>query len=126
VTSYTCQISTSPPCFRSFGNEGTDNEEKLTAFIEAVNSSDGNSHLVTVPAGTILSDQLFGSPIYQHDGGAGYAAGPGAAAEVPRHPLRLLQSWQLNHLYGGDPPLKIASVHAMLPSPCHEGRFTAP
>ena len=54
----------------------------MTAFIEAVNSSDNNSHLVTVPAGTILSDQLFGSPIYQHDGGAGYAAGPGGAAEV--------------------------------------------
>lgn len=64
----------------SFGGEGTDNEEKLTAFIEAVNSSD-NSHLVAVPAGTILSDQLFGSPIYQQDGGAGYAAGGGGAAE---------------------------------------------
>lgn len=63
---------------RSFGNEGTDNGGKLNAFIEAVNSSD-NSHLVTVPAGTILSDQLFGSPIYQHDGGAGYAAGGGGA-----------------------------------------------
>ena len=46
-------------CTRSFGNEDNDNGTKLTAFIDAVNSGD-NSHLVTVPAGTILSDQLFG------------------------------------------------------------------
>ena len=39
-------------------------QERLEAFIEAVNSSD-NSHLVSVPTGTILSDMLFGSPIYQ-------------------------------------------------------------
>ena len=47
----------------SFGDADA-NEEKLGAFTEAVNSGD-SSHLVTVPAGTILSDQLFGSPIYQ-------------------------------------------------------------
>ena len=40
------------------------NGERLEAFIEAVNSGD-NSHLVSVPTGTILSDTLFGSPIYQ-------------------------------------------------------------
>lgn len=47
----------------SFGDADA-NEEKLGAFTKAVNSGD-SSHLVTVPAGTILSDQLFGSPIYQ-------------------------------------------------------------
>ncbi len=40
------------------------NGERLEAFVEAVNSGD-NSHLVSVPTGTILSDTLFGSPIYQ-------------------------------------------------------------
>ena len=43
------------------------NGERLEAFIEAVNSGD-NSHLVSVPTGTILSDTLFGSPIYQQVG----------------------------------------------------------
>ena len=47
----------------SFGNEET-NDEKLEAFIEAVNSGD-NSHLVSVPAGTVLADSLFGSPLFQ-------------------------------------------------------------
>ena len=47
----------------SFGNEET-NSEKLEAFIEAVNSGD-NSHLVSVPAGTILADSLFGTSIFQ-------------------------------------------------------------
>ena len=49
----------------AFGSEGEDaNAEKLVAFREAVNSGD-NSHLVTVPAGTVLSDMLFSSPIFQ-------------------------------------------------------------
>lgn len=49
----------------AFGSEGEDaNAEKLEAFREAVNSGD-NSHLVTVPAGTVLSDMLFSSPIFQ-------------------------------------------------------------
>ncbi len=47
----------------AFGSEDT-NGDKLEALIEAVNSDD-NSHLVSVPAGTILSDILFGSPIFQ-------------------------------------------------------------
>lgn len=59
----------------AFGSEET-NGEKLESFIAAVNSGD-NSHLITVPAGTILSDMLFGSPIFQIDGGAGYGAAPG-------------------------------------------------
>ncbi len=49
----------------SFGSEEL-NAEKLEAFVAAVNSGD-NSHLVTVPAGTILADMLFGSPIFQTD-----------------------------------------------------------
>ena len=46
----------------SFGSDD-ENSEKLEAFLEAVNSD--NSHLVTVPAGTVLSDSLFGSPVFQ-------------------------------------------------------------
>lgn len=59
----------------SFGCE-EENSEKLEGFQQAVNSGD-NSHLVTVPQGGVLSDMLFGSPICQTDGGAGYGAGPG-------------------------------------------------
>ncbi|BDA40933.1 26S proteasome non-ATPase regulatory subunit 4 [Coccomyxa sp. Obi] len=62
----------------AFGSEET-NGDKLENFIGAVNSGD-NSHLITVPAGTILSDMLFGSPIFQIDGGAGYGAAPGGDA----------------------------------------------
>ena len=51
----------------SFGSEEA-NAEKLEAFVQAVNSGE-NSHLVTVPAGTILADMLFGSPIFQTEGG---------------------------------------------------------
>ena len=50
----------------SFGSE-EENAEKLDAFVQAVNSGE-NSHLVTVPAGTILADMLFGSPIFQTEG----------------------------------------------------------
>ncbi len=57
----------------SFGSE-EQNTEKLEAFHEAVNSGD-NSHLVTVPPGMILSDSLFGSPIFQGEGAAGYGGG---------------------------------------------------
>ncbi|KAK9822233.1 hypothetical protein WJX81_002953 [Elliptochloris bilobata] len=63
----------------AFGSEGEEaNTEKLEAFREAVNSGD-NSHLVTVPAGTVLSDMLFSSPIFQVEGGAGYGAPAGGA-----------------------------------------------
>lgn len=70
----------------SFGSED-ENAEKLEAFYGAVNSND-NSHLVTVPAGTILSDMLFSTPIFMEeggsgDGGAGGAAGGAAAAPRP-------------------------------------------
>lgn len=47
----------------SFGCE-EENDEKLTAFHEAVNSNN-NSHLVTVPPGPVLSDVLISSPIFQ-------------------------------------------------------------
>lgn len=52
----------------NFGQE-TENESKLTAFIEAVNNSD-NSHLVTIPPGPhILSDILLTSPIVSGEDG---------------------------------------------------------
>lgn len=50
----------------SFGSE-EENREKLEAFHAAVNSGN-NSHLVTVPAGTILSDMLFATPIFMEEG----------------------------------------------------------
>jgi 26S proteasome regulatory subunit N10 len=53
----------------SFGSE-EENAEKLEAFRDAVNSND-NSNLVTVPPGTILSDCLYSSPIFQLEGGSG-------------------------------------------------------
>lgn len=44
-----------------------ENSEKLAAFKEAVNSN-GNSHLVTVPTGTILSDVLMTTPVFMPEG----------------------------------------------------------
>ena len=51
----------------SFGCE-EENRSKLEAFHAAVNSGD-NSHLVSVPSGTILSDMLFSTPIFMEEGG---------------------------------------------------------
>jgi hypothetical protein len=67
----------------SFGSEEA-NGGKLEAFHAAVNSN-GNSHLVNVPPGTILSDQLFGTPIFMEEGadGGGGGGGEGAPA-APR------------------------------------------
>ncbi|KAF5840711.1 hypothetical protein DUNSADRAFT_15806 [Dunaliella salina] len=64
----------------SFGCEA-DNDEKLAAFHEAVNSNN-NSHLVTVPPGPVLSDVLIGSPIFQGEGGDFGGAG-GAEGGAP-------------------------------------------
>ena len=66
----------------SFGCE-EENREKLEAFHGAVNSGD-TSHLVAVPAGTILSDMLFATPIFMEDGGEGAGAGAAAAAAAGR------------------------------------------
>ncbi|EST05944.1 Ubiquitin interacting motif [Kalmanozyma brasiliensis GHG001] len=58
----------------SFG-EDVENEEKLTKFIEAVNSGE-NSHLLSVPAGPqLLSDIILSSPVLQEEGGDS-GAGP--------------------------------------------------
>lgn len=55
----------------NFGEEA-ENTAKLEAFVNAVNSTDNNSHLVTVPAGPhILADILISSPIIGGDVGAG-------------------------------------------------------
>ena len=58
-----------------FGDEDG-NEDKLTAFHEAVNSGD-NSHLVNIPVGSPLSDSLYGTPIFQGEG-SGFGGIPGA------------------------------------------------
>ena len=66
----------------NFGSD-EENEAKLVAFQDAVNSGD-NSHLVTVPRGTVLSDMLFGTPIFQGEGGGGYGGAPsGGGSEAP-------------------------------------------
>ncbi len=65
----------------SFGSE-EENAEKLEAFHGAVNSN-GNSHLVTVPPGTILSDMLFSTPIFMEEGADG-GGGEGGAPAAPR------------------------------------------
>jgi len=56
----------------SFG-EDEDNQEKLSQFINTLNGAEGNSsHLVSIPAGTSLSDALRKSPLI--DGGDSTAA----------------------------------------------------
>lgn len=64
----------------AFGSE-EENAEKLEAFHAAVNSND-NSHLVTVPPGTILSDMLFSTPIFMEEGAMG--GGEGGEPSAPR------------------------------------------
>ncbi|POM81262.1 26S proteasome non-ATPase regulatory subunit [Phytophthora palmivora] len=49
------------------------NATKLQAFVDAA-SSNGNSHLVTVPAGVLPSDVLVSSPVLHGDDGAAAAA----------------------------------------------------
>lgn len=49
-----------------------------------MDSSD-NSHLIVIPAGTILSDSLYSTPLFQGDGhgfAGGEAAAGGEGAEV--------------------------------------------
>merc|ERR1712093_566044 len=65
----------------SFG-EDAENEEKLREFVDSVNSSE-NSHLVSIPAGTVLlSDMILSSPMLAEDGvmpsGSGGAAAGGS------------------------------------------------
>jgi hypothetical protein len=80
----------------SFGCE-EENAEKLEAFHSAVASND-NSHLVTVPPGTILSDMLFGTPIFMEEGAGGGGGGDaegGGGGSAPRSEdtLRSLSRW---------------------------------
>lgn len=55
---------------------------------EAVNSG-GNSHLVLVPAGTILSDSLYSTPLFQGEGegfaGEATEGGEGGDVSLPTH-----------------------------------------
>lgn len=57
------------------------NQEKLNAFIEAVNSND-NSHLINVPPGISPADALLSSPILQDSPFAGMASGSTTAGGV--------------------------------------------
>lgn len=66
----------------SFG-EDAENEERLREFVDSVNSAD-NSHLVSVPAGTLmLSDAIMSSPMLAEDGVVPQSAGTGAGASGP-------------------------------------------
>eukprot|EP00123_Amoebidium_parasiticum_P006835 comp17688_c0_seq2/m.17549 comp17688_c0_seq2/g.17549 ORF comp17688_c0_seq2/g.17549 comp17688_c0_seq2/m.17549 type:complete len:400 (-) comp17688_c0_seq2:103-1302(-) len=63
----------------NFGEEET-NTAKLEAFVNAVNSKEGNSHLVSVPPGPhILSDILVSSPILAGEGGVAGVGGADAS-----------------------------------------------
>jgi 26S proteasome regulatory subunit N10 len=67
----------------AFGSE-EENAARLEAFHGAVDSG-GNSHLVTVPPGVVLSDALFGTPIFQAEGGGdGDGGGEAAGGGAPR------------------------------------------
>ncbi|GBG24458.1 26S proteasome non-ATPase regulatory subunit 4-like [Hondaea fermentalgiana] len=55
------------------------NESKLNTFIETVNKNN-NSHMVTIPAGTLPSDVLITSPIVTGDDGSGGGGGGGGGA----------------------------------------------
>ena len=63
-------------CFGS----GEDTVEKLQAFVNAVQTSD-NCHFIDVQQGVILSDALIGTPIFQGENAAGFAAGPSMAVD---------------------------------------------
>lgn len=62
-----------------YGAEATENEERMRAFVEAVNSG-GNSTFVVVPPGApgLLSDHIRQSEILRED--LGYTEGPAAGA----------------------------------------------
>ncbi|XP_038065001.1 26S proteasome non-ATPase regulatory subunit 4-like isoform X2 [Patiria miniata] len=59
------------------------NTEKLTAFVDTINGSDGTGcHLVTIPPGTLLSDALMNSPVIVGEDGTGAVPGlPGTGGE---------------------------------------------
>jgi len=59
----------------SFGEQNV-NTEKLTGFINTLNGKDGgNSHLVTIPPGSMLSGAIGSSPILAEEGGAAMSSG---------------------------------------------------
>jgi len=63
----------------SFGEDEV-NKEKLTNFVNTLNGAEGSgSHLVSIPAGTSLSDALRQSPIIDGGDGAGGVGGMGGA-----------------------------------------------
>ncbi|XP_033633462.1 26S proteasome non-ATPase regulatory subunit 4-like [Asterias rubens] len=66
----------------NFGEDKA-NTDKLTAFIDTINGSDGTgSHLVTIPPGTLLSDALMNSPIIVGEDGTGAVPGlPGTGGD---------------------------------------------
>jgi len=60
-----------------------ENEEKLKELVDAANGNntdEKNCHLVTIPAGTLPSDVLIGSPVIHGGEGAGMAGMGGGAA----------------------------------------------
>ncbi|GMH43442.1 hypothetical protein BSKO_11364 [Bryopsis sp. KO-2023] len=63
----------------SFGCD-EENNAKLQAFHNAVQSSD-NSHYVVVPTSVVLSDHLIETPVFQGEGAAFGGAGPSADGE---------------------------------------------
>jgi len=59
----------------SFGEEEA-NTDQLEAFIQAVNTDEDSSHLITVPSGVrVLTDALMSSPLLSGGGGGGGGGG---------------------------------------------------
>ncbi|EER91744.2 26S proteasome non-ATPase regulatory subunit 4 homolog isoform X1 [Sorghum bicolor] len=62
-----------------FGESDDEKPEKLEALVAAVNSG-GNSHIIHIPAGGVLSDEIFSSPILSEDPGSDSAAAASGAS----------------------------------------------
>ncbi|CAD6204977.1 unnamed protein product [Miscanthus lutarioriparius] len=63
----------------NFGESDDEKPEKLEALVAAVNNG-GNSHIIHIPAGGVLSDVIFSSPILSEDPRSDSAAAASGAS----------------------------------------------
>lgn len=59
---------------------GEESVAKLQSFVDAVQNSD-NCHFIDVPQGSILSDALIGTPVFQGENAAAFGAGTSMGAD---------------------------------------------
>jgi 26S proteasome regulatory subunit N10 len=77
-----CVWKPSCPCYvdvAAFGESDDEKPEKLETLVAAVHSG-GNSHIVHIPAGDVLSDVIFSSPVFSEDRGSDYDAAASGAS----------------------------------------------